>query len=848
VRNPARASSTAVVVLLAILGVFAKPAVRATASDADVGFSSLQPARLLETRSGRSTIDGQFNGVGRFSAGQTIALTAAGRGGVPVGAGSVLLNVNFVDPAGAGYFIAWPCGMAQPLASSIVYGSAQANSNSVITPIGTSGQVCLYSAAATDLTVDVDGWFATGAGFTPLTPSRAIDTRATQQRLAAGGTLEVQMTGGAGGVPASGVAAVALDIISVDPASAGFVTAFPCGAPRPLTSNGTYRAGQVISSSAITEVGVGGRVCLFSSAATDVVVDVSGWFGSAAGITTPSAPTAVTGVIGNGKVAVSWNAPADPGFSSITTYAVTSNPGAKTCWATAVTSCTVEGLANGTSYTFSVAATNSVGTSEPSIASASYVPTGGPTTPDPPVGVTGVTGNGQVFVSWIAAPYNVGGTATGYTVTSFPGAKTCITAGSTSCTVSGLINGTGYTFTVVAFNAIGTSAASAPSAVLTPSDSGFGALSPVRVFDTRPTEAQGAVPVVKQRYGGGNILTVKLTDVAGVPASGVGAVSLNVTVVDPAAAGFVTVYPCGTRPLASNINYLVGQTVPNSVITPLSAAGEVCFFSSTDTHLLADVNGWFATGSGFGALSPVRVFDTRTTEAKGAVPVVKQRYGGVNILTVKLTGIAGVPAAGVGAVSLNVTVVDPAGSGFVTVYPCGDRPLASNINYLAGQTVANSVITPLSASGEVCFFSSADADLLADVNGWFATGSGFGALSPVRVFDTRTIEAQGAAPVVKQRYGGGNILRVNVSDVAGVPASGVGAVSLNVTVVDPAGSGFVTVYPCGDRPLASNINYLAGQTVPNSVITPLSASGEVCFFSSTDADLLADVNGWFAAT
>ena len=138
-----------------------------------------------------------------------------------------------------------------------------------------------------------------------------------------------------------------------------------------------------------------------------------------------------------------------------------------------------------------------------------------------------------------------------------------------------------------------------------------------------------------------------------------------------------------------------------------------------------------------------------------------------------------------------------------------------------------------------------DADLIADVNAWFASGAGFSALSPVRVFDTRVAEPQGSVVIVKQKYGGGNILKVKVTGVSGVPLSGVSAVSLNVTVVDPVASGYVTVFPCGDRPTASNLNYSAGQVVPNAVLTPVSASGEVCFFSMVDADLIADVNGWF---
>jgi hypothetical protein len=200
----------------------------------------------------------------------------------------------------------------------------------------------------------------------------------------------------------------------------------------------------------------------------------------------------------------------------------------------------------------------------------------------------------------------------------------------------------------------------------------------------------------------------------------------------------------------------------------------------------------------------------------------------------------------VGAVSLNVTVTEAGGSGFVTVYPCGTRPNASSLNYVAGQTVPNAVIAPVSPSGEVCFYSQAPVHLLADVNGWFAEGASFTSVSPSRVFDTRPGEG-GLRTVSKQKISGPTELRVKLTDLSGlVPATGVGAVSLNVTVTEAGGSGFVTVYPCGTRPNASSLNYVAGQTVPNAVIAPVSAEGEVCFYSTQKTHILADVNGWFS--
>jgi hypothetical protein len=118
-------------------------------------------------------------------------------------------------------------------------------------------------------------------------------------------------------------------------------------------------------------------------------------------------------------------------------------------------------------------------------------------------------------------------------------------------------------------------------------------------------------------------------------------------------------------------------------------------------------------------------------------------------------------------------------------------------------------------------------------------------LTPARVLDTR-----GGAKV-GDPWGTGAPLRLNVLNRGGLPGSGIGAVALNVTVVageDPAiGGGFVTVYPCGGRPDASNLNFRTGQTIPNSVIAPVSAGGDICFYVYGTAHLLADVSGYFPA-
>jgi hypothetical protein len=158
--------------------------------------------------------------------------------------------------------------------------------------------------------------------------------------------------------------------------------------------------------------------------------------------------------------------------------------------------------------------------------------------------------------------------------------------------------------------------------------------------------------------------------------------------------------------------------VPNAVIAPVSANGEVCFYVYGTTHLLADVSGYFPTGSGFSAVTPIRIMNTR-----GGAKVGNAAGTGAPFV-LKVTGQGGVPASGVAAVVLNVTVTQSEnptlGGGFVTVYPCDKpRPDASNLNFVTDQTVPNAVIAPVSANGEVCFYVYGTTHLLADVSGAF---------------------------------------------------------------------------------------------------------------------------------
>jgi hypothetical protein len=219
---------------------------------------------------------------------------------------------------------------------------------------------------------------------------------------------------------------------------------------------------------------------------------------------------------------------------------------------------------------------------------------------------------------------------------------------------------------------------------------------------------------------------------------------------------------------------------------------------------------------------PTRVLDSRQVGRRSA--------GSVTEVSVDAAGVPG----GASGVVLNVTAVEAGQAGYVTVFPCGGEvPVASNLNFAAGQTIPNSVIAKTGDGGRVCLYTSADVDLVVDVNGYVPSGSDVKASDPVRVLDSRQVGRRSA----------GSVTEVSV-DAAGVPGGASGVV-LNVTAVEAGQAGYVTVYPClGDVPLASNLNFAAGQTIPNSVIVATGGTGRACLYTSADVDLVVDVNGY----
>jgi hypothetical protein len=357
------------------------------------------------------------------------------------------------------------------------------------------------------------------------------------------------------------------------------------------------------------------------------------------------------------------------------------------------------------------------------------------------------------------------------------------------------------------------------------------AVQPHRILDTRTGLGvpAGVIPAGSSR-------SFQVTGQGGVPAAGVGTVVLNVTAVKPSSNGYLTAYPSGRpRPGTSNLNYPAGRpAVANLVHVAVGSGGKVSVYAGgADVHVVADLLGWTSNGgaalpSGEGLFHPVapyRVLDTRSRVALGPGESRSLQVAGTG-------GTAGVPATGVSAVVVNLTVTRPTASSYLTVYPGGQPlPSASNLNFLAGETRANRVIVPVGADGTITIFNRAGtAHVIVDVNGWYTGpgsvtgGSRFVGLTPSRFEDTRK---SALGPLVNQAR------TYRVAGNAGIPAAGAPdaptAVVLNVTAVHTATTtgGYFTLYPADvtTRPPASDLNFKGNQVVSNLVVVKLAPDG-----------------------
>ena len=475
----------------------------------------------------------------------------------------------------------------------------------------------------------------------------------------------------------------------------------------------------------------------------------------------PFAATGVTAAAGVAAATVSWMAADASPAAPVSGYTATATPGGATCSTTAVT-CTVTGLSPGLAYTFTVVADSSAGPSAPSAPSNAVVPTapgvGGAVAPVTPIeparfldtraeptfdgqqaGV-GRLSAGAVLRVPVAGRGSVPAGATGVvanlTVVSpdAPGHATLFPCTPQPPNASHLNYLPGD---VLADNAVVPLDAGGGVCIYTRAAgdyvldvNGFvGAGSPLvgvepaRYLDTR-TEPK-ATTFDGTHQGTGAVPAEQTIEVAiagrGAVPNGATAAFVTVTAVAPDGPGYLTLYPCDTRPHASNLNYAAGEVVPNGAVVELSPTGTLCVFTKATAHVLVDVAGYLPAGAaGLTAAAPQRLLDTRPggPTVDGANSGSPGRLAAEQVIEIQVAGRGSIPA-GATAALLNVGLVGPDAAGYATLYPCGPRPTASNVNAIVpGSVRANNALTKLSPAGTVCIFVKAATDVILDATGW----------------------------------------------------------------------------------------------------------------------------------
>ena len=347
-----------------------------------------------------------------------------------------------------------------------------------------------------------------------------------------------------------------------------------------------------------------------------------------------------------------------------------------------------------------------------------------------------------------------------------------------------------------------------PAALAAPAE--YQPLVPARVLDTRTTGTRlvaGATAVV---------------DLSSVLPAGSTAAAVNLTAVGPAADGFLTAHPCvPTPPTVSSVNYTRGADRGALAVVPVTTARTLCVLTSAAADLVVDVQGAFVSeASRFTPVGPTRLADTRESGRR-------QRF--------ELAAPIGATA-----VSLNLTVTGAAEPGFLQAFPCdAGQPTVSNVNFGIGETIAGAAFVPVSASGMVCIATNTpQVDVVVDLTGTFAPAGllAFVPAAPSRTLDTRSgvggwTPVQGARQTVD--------VRVAPPDAAAVTGS--------LTIVTPAGDGFLTAFGCGAVPPTSNVNAPRAGVLANSVTVGTSSGGRLCIRSLTPTQTVFDTTGWWVA-
>ena len=384
--------------------------------------------------------------------------------------------------------------------------------------------------------------------------------------------------------------------------------------------------------------------------------------------------------------------------------------------------------------------------------------------------------------------------------------------------------------------------------------------SPTRILDTRPSGPIGPSNLVGTLWPG-EILHVPITGSAGIPASGVSAVAINLTLVGAARAGYGQALPTLAAPVGAFSSFNLDaapQTRPNFAIVPIGQGGSISVYSNTGGNAIVDVLGYFTAAGGaatdgrfVGLDTSQRVLDTRRDGSHQPLHTGE---------TVNFGLPAGVPANQIEALVVNVTGTGTVGEGFVQAYPggnSGDIYKTSTLNLTAGATAANTVIVPVTASGVSLYAElgpGGSAHVIADVTGYITSTSAlpattglFVSVAPARAYDSRIL-----GPAIQD--GAQFVVSANSAPGVSVPPGASGVV-WNFTATGTTRYGFLKAWSTGSaEPATSALNWPnAGMTVANAGITRPDSAAQVTL-SPTDENsattgplthVIADVFGYF---
>ena len=295
----------------------------------------------------------------------------------------------------------------------------------------------------------------------------------------------------------------------------------------------------------------------------------------------------------------------------------------------------------------------------------------------------------------------------------------------------------------------------------------FIAVTPCRVVDTRGANGAFGAP----ELGAGTSREFDVPQSAcGIPSTAV-AYSLNVTVLPETTLNYLTLWPSGTaQPNVSTLNSYDGRVKANGAIVPAGSNGGVNVFVSDESQVILDVDGYFvpagtASALAFYPLAPCRVADTRGATGSLAGPFVA---GQTSRSFPVQSSACNIPSTAQ-AYSLNVTAIPHTTLNYLTTWPTGQaQPNVSTLNAPTGAVTANAAIVPAGSNGDISLFVSDDADLILDINGYFAPAA-TGGLSLYTTTPCRVLDTRGLAGVFN-----GVIQAMVETSACSVPASGPG--------------------------------------------------------------------------